>query len=426
VTEITRQFDLKVWDNSGGANEGDWINADPCHSDPLVTKVAASLLFIRDLPPLPSYQDDFDQNLIGPDSFDFFQKRIHTIYFDPSSAHCDADVVALVNDPESHSLHFCPYASSFSSLLISTVLMHESRHIEGYPHLICEQGGLIGSFACDDSYAYGGAYAIGAEFEVRIARDPQISGAVREEARATAVADFLTRFNHAPLGAQEGLLLLSTDEKLEYFDGQTATELYAPVPPTSVVSVRDLPVIFDPVTNTVQSIQGTGQLVKTDGSLAEEYRNFSDEKKADMVDVIYGELSCFLFRKSIRCEKGDDTVDFPLPKDLEPRKLLVLDIGAGANVYIVAEDGTKFALPSDEKLANWVGKPIVPETLPSIAPFTSFAMLSDGRRYGIALDGTLVSYDETKQGYIPVPAKSGKKFLKMIAPLFWSNRFKEL
>lgn len=406
----------KAWQSSG-----DQI----CQEGTVESKAAVALAFLRDFPVGPARPDDFDTGHIGDSPFTFFQERIHTIYFDPlSEPQCDSFTVAYVSDAASRSLHICPYANSFSSLVMSSILMHESRHVEGYPHRTCLQGALLGSFSCDDSYAEGGAYGIEQEFLVRTARNEGLGEPVREEAKAEAIAGFLNRFNQAPLGARQGILLLDPAGTLTYFDGATALPLMQNIPPESVVVLRDLPALFEPSTGQVKSFTGGDSLVDTPGPFAAEFRALSAARRAELLDVVYGDISCFLFTQSLHCEQGNESVDLDLPANLQPQQFLRLTDSISQIFFIVGQDGKKYSLPFQLDLNAWKASEIVPSDSVGLAPFRDFTLMPDGRRYALTFDGTLMAYGTSD--WAPVPAFAGKKFRHLMAPFLWSGRLGEI
>lgn len=93
---------------------------------------------------------------------------------------------------------------------IIDTLIHEARHAEGYPHNNCKAGKKEGmARACDETFEAGGSYAVGLEFNARVAvKGSNFHPLMKSLARLSAIRAARNDFNQPPTIRTEALLLV--------------------------------------------------------------------------------------------------------------------------------------------------------------------------------------------------------------------------
>ena len=138
----------------------------------------------------------------------------------------DETVVACVK-PGQTTMHLQDYFFRLPAVNRVGTLLHEARHIDGFPHVDCESGPLAGSpGGCDPRWAYRGSYAVELEYYARVALEGENFHPVyRTIARASAVALMEENFNEAPAQPRERLAIVHKDGGgLSLFDGDRVVE----------------------------------------------------------------------------------------------------------------------------------------------------------------------------------------------------------
>jgi hypothetical protein len=111
-------------------------------------------------------------------------------------------------------MYACPAAltTSFSSLDRASVMMHEARHIDGFPHVTCTKGARKGiQGACDTKISDGGSYAVTVETYAQLAKFAEgIHPAMKSYAKSSAVVYADEAFeNPVKINRTENLLVLT-------------------------------------------------------------------------------------------------------------------------------------------------------------------------------------------------------------------------
>ncbi|MBC7466987.1 MAG: hypothetical protein H7256_13445, partial [Bdellovibrio sp.] len=209
VNQVLQDFNIVQWSSTEGRWDG-VRQVDLCQSDDMMNRIVKSILYMQQTPKA-GVNSGLQSIVMQEGPLQFFKSRIKTIFVE-TEAHSReclmGGVVAYVDLGEHNSMHICPEETKrFStSLMMSYILLHEARHIDGFGHTKCEHGALgkydassLGSGGCDPDFETQGSYGIGAAFLLDIyqaATDP----VEKQAARSNAVIDLMQRFNKLPLG----------------------------------------------------------------------------------------------------------------------------------------------------------------------------------------------------------------------------------
>lgn len=425
-------FEVLRWNPDLGGGNGDWdldLQFNPCQPNNFPQKVQQALSFLQTFPPSAIRHDDFDRNFLGDSLYVFFESRIRTILLDTEdhSRTCRGSTVAYYGSSEKSKMHICPSLNAFSSLYVSSVLLHEARHFEGFPHEFCDRGYYFAEAACDPSVETGGSYAVEVEFFVRVSRATGFSESVRQEARAAALADLADHFLKAPLGGKSGPVLLGEDGMLSFFDGEKLEELARDIPRETIVSIRDLPVLYSKQDGSMIDMPIHGRSSDTPGKFAQMLRALPEEDRKNVVDIYYGDRPCILYPDRLFCYSSSEagkTVN--LPEGVHAVQFYTLDpvTHLDERVFVLGDDGNGYQIPYSVDLALWTPARFV--KYPWLAGLRGLNVSSSFGRLGLSMDGKIVTRDNGEKEWKPIPAFEGKRYSKILGPIFWSPRYKEL
>ncbi|MFS4461237.1 hypothetical protein [Bdellovibrio sp. HCB2-146] len=403
------------------------LKFDACDSKNILRKFAQAILFIKDTP-AEKIPAELDLELQDSNPYSYFAARIKTVVFDSvGESRCGTTTMAYVLSDEENTLHVCPYLNIFDMLTMASTLIHESRHIEGYPHSRCQHGTMAigGGFACDKDYHdYRGSYAVGTLFEARLAISPSSNPVVKLQARSRAVVSLLERFNKLPLDMKTGALLQAADGDVYFYDGEQS-QVIMQVPADSILTTRtSLPTFFDSASAQVKSfVYGLG-FVETAGEYAQSFRsNYSAQDRTELVDVSYsGDYSCLLFKTKIICGADADPDKELSLGDIQPRQFLSTSNSVMVQkdiLYIATAEGDLYPLPmywkDFQKMKNSdLKKSLTVQNLVSLGPLPGQGEIA------VTLTGkALILSNRSWMAPLGLPQVP---FRKVFAPYYWSKK----
>ncbi|RYZ95373.1 MAG: hypothetical protein EOP11_25010, partial [Proteobacteria bacterium] len=214
ATAYQKQFQLKF------ANFGPW---DLCSEASDTKKVLSALHTIR----AAEFSDEASPlitRVSDETDFDYLAHRARRIQKNGCAG--DETVVACVR-PGEHTLRLQAPFFAIPAVNRVATLLHEARHVDGFPHVTCEAGPLSGSDGgCDPNLKYHGAYAVELSYYARVALNGKnFHPAYKALARSSAVALMEQNFVRNPAPSRERLALLDfADGHLRLFDGANFRE----------------------------------------------------------------------------------------------------------------------------------------------------------------------------------------------------------
>ncbi|RZA04239.1 MAG: hypothetical protein EOP11_15530, partial [Proteobacteria bacterium] len=171
--------------------------------------------------------------------FDYLAQRARRIQKNGCSG--DETVVACVRTGE-HTLRLQHAFFEIPAVNRVATLLHEARHVDGYPHVTCEAGPLGGSEGgCDPDVKYRGSYAVELGYYARVALNGKnFHPAFKALARSSAVALMEQNFVRNPAPPKERLAFLDlSDGHLQLFDGTNFKEHRATIVPDGKLIARN-------------------------------------------------------------------------------------------------------------------------------------------------------------------------------------------
>lgn len=148
-------------------------NADFCNNDSKEWHLISSLMFMRQTafqPDMPLSKDELFTGKFAKDWYGYFIGRINNLEIVDD---CPKGVIAYVYMFGGKTMYTCPMALTkmFSSLDRASVMMHEARHMDGFPHITCSRGARKGiQGACDKKISDGGSYAVTVETYAQLSK----------------------------------------------------------------------------------------------------------------------------------------------------------------------------------------------------------------------------------------------------------------
>lgn len=424
MKRVQKVRDTFRWTTSYDDNGKKIADGDICNPKSPYYRAMKAWIMLEDFPMLETKKDEFNYSVLGTSSSRFVRSRVNVFNFDRSDSYgCKNEGVAAYVLNYQPTVYLCPSLDQYSTLFLIEIFVHESRHVDKYPHSMCTRGNMADAKlkACDNKYSDGGSYGVGAEFNVRVSRTESIDPAIRAEARAAALDALMNRFNRMPVGLADGVLA-QTDKREMYFVNLEKTTLFKQDVPAGNLAIRwGNPVWFDADAAQVLTADVAGNVGPAGGTLAEDYRTtYSQEQRKAMIDVLYSlPYACQLTETTLKCETKKVPVAIQLPG--KPISFVKFKDDFG----IIFEGGNIIVMPRtfEELKSKDISKWQVGTSNDTYKNFVAF----DGVK-GISLDfeGRLKSSDGMLKKGTYLPGLEALKFEKVVGPVIWSPKLKDL
>jgi hypothetical protein len=440
IQGVLKNYQIFHFDNATKKFAQD-TKVDGCDTANMANLTVRAVSFLNQLPPIDPSKSSFTSVVVQEGAANYLQKRIKQIAIETvehKGGGCEDGVLAYVMTGEGAVMHLCPFLGVAypSILMVSTTMIHEARHTEGFPHAICSRGPMgamdqkrhVG--ACDKSYEEQGSYGIETGFLVNVYASTQ-NEMLRQEARANAVEGFYTRFNAVPLDIKEGVLLQSQQGSMGFYDGSTNRPMTS-MPVAKVISIRSGAPAYFSADGSVKSYYYSKELQDTPGVFARKYREtLTPAQRNSMIDMAYmsGDVACFLFEKSILCGhalSGTDVQNVEIPLNaMRPARLLTQDLPDNTSqLLIIDQDGYAYKAPTKfDDLAKAKESDFVKSVQKT--PLVSMAVLEKAS-YGVDLNGILQRFDPNQKKWSVAPGLNGQKINKALGPFYWSQKLEDL
>lgn len=348
-------------------------NAEYCNDDSKTWHLLSSLMFMRKTQfsaNMPVSKDELFSGKFANNWYDYFIGRINELEV---VSDCPKGVVAYVY-MFGNTMYTCPAAltTSFSSLDRASVMMHEARHIDGFPHMTCSKGarkGLQG--ACDTRISEGGSYAVTVETYAQLAKYAEgVHPAMKAYARASAVIYADEAFeNPVRINRAENLLVLA--DNLDFYSMNPQTnemkKLGKATAAGKIVKRAQHMIVF-PTDKTLKAqyifANDEGTISQSPSDFVTEYNAQTPVQKADLVDLHIGaQWSARVYKNKVTfvCDpKSPATKDIALPAGLTAAALVYPD-GYARDKYtanLVVESGAVYELGCVNKQASLKVSPV--------------------------------------------------------------------
>lgn len=337
-----------------------------CNDDSATWHLLSSLMFMRQTKFSDTMNPSEDELFSGKFAhgwYDYFIGRINELEI---VGNCPKGVIAYVY-MWGNTMYTCPMAltNNFSSLDRASVMMHEARHIDGFPHITCSKGarkGLQG--ACDDRISKGGSYAVTVETYAQLAQFAEgIHPAMKAYAKSSAIV-YADEAFEVPVRIHRNEKLLTLTNTLDFhsLDVQTnETTQLGKAPAAGHIVRRGQHMILMPTDKSLKAgyvfSNNEGELTQSPSDLVTEYNNQTPDQKANLVDLhIAAQWSARVYKNSVKflCDPRATTENtIALPAGLTAAALVFPD-GYARDKYTVqltTASGAMLEIGCDNKRA---------------------------------------------------------------------------
>ncbi|MEQ1722830.1 MAG: hypothetical protein ABL930_06610 [Pseudobdellovibrio sp.] len=373
-------------------------NKEFCDDNSQTWHLLSSIMFMRQTQfaqTMPVSKDELFSGKFAKSWYDYFIGRINDLEVVND---CPKGVIAYVY-MFGNTMYTCPAAltTSFSSLDRASVMMHEARHIDGFPHITCTKGARKGiQGACDKKIADGGSYAVTVETYAQLAKYAEgVHPAMKAYARSSAVI-YADEAFEAPVKINRSENLLVLTNSLEFHSLNVVKNEIKKLGQVSAVGrivKRGQHMIIFPTDKTLKAqyvfSNNEGEISQSPSDFITEYNAQTPALKANLVDLHIGaQWSARVYRNKVTfiCDpKSAAMQDLALPNGLTAASLVYPD-GYARDKYtanLVAESGDMFELGCVNKQASL--KPAVAKLDQKYNRIHKAA----GQVFGLAADGKL-------------------------------------
>jgi len=303
-----------------------------CYNGSHESHLIAGLMFMRETQfanTMPKSTDELFSGKFANDWYGYFIGRINDISIQSSCAKGVGAYVFMFGN----TMYVCPMllSDNFTALDRASVMMHEARHIDGFPHMTCTRGprqGLQG--ACDRRIAEGGSYAVTVETYAQIAAyAPNIHPAIRAYARSSAVVYADETFeNPARVDRVSQFMLVTTTGEFHTLSltGGTNTTKLGKIPSLGKISMRGQHMILYPEDKNLPAkyvfSRDEGDIQQAAGDISVEYNTSTPAQRGEWVDVHIGaQWSARVLKTKVKV-------------GCDPRSEVTSDIGTGGETPV--------------------------------------------------------------------------------------------
>ncbi|MEK6628499.1 MAG: hypothetical protein AABY53_07725 [Bdellovibrionota bacterium] len=314
-------------------------NADYCNDNSKNWHLVSSIVFMRKTQFSQTMKPSKDELFTGrfaKNWYDYFIGRINRLEV---VGDCPKGVIAYVYSFGDKTMYTCPAAltTSFSSLDRASVMMHEARHIDGFPHMTCTKGARKGiQGACDVKIADGGSYAITVETYAQLAKFAEgIHPALKSYAKSSAVIYADEAFeNPVKINRTENLLALTNNLDFHSINiVKNETKKLGQVSALGQIVRRGQHMILFPNDKTLKAqyvfSNNEGELDQSPSDFITEYNAQTPEQKANLVDLHIGaQWSARVYKNKVTfaCDpRAPTTNDLQTPNGLTAVSLIYPD-----------------------------------------------------------------------------------------------------
>ena len=365
--ECVSQAEMKVI--AGHFNQfANLANADFCNDNSQNWHLVSSIMFMRKTQfsaTMPPSKDELFSGKFANSWYDYFIGRIDSLEV---VADCPKGVIAYVYMFGDKTMYTCPAAltTSFSSLDRASVMMHEARHIDGFPHMTCTKGARKGiQGACDTRISEGGSYAVTVETYAQLAKYAEgIHPALKAYAKASAVIYAEEAFeNPVKITRSESLLVLTNALEFHALDvARNEVKKLGKASAQGRIVRRGQHMIFFPTDKALKAqyifANDEGEISQSPSDFVTEYNAQTPEQKANLVDLHIGaQWSARVYKNKVTflCDpKSPAMKDIAIPAGLTAASLIYPD-GYARDKYTAAlttETGEVFEIGCVNKQAS--------------------------------------------------------------------------
>lgn len=274
-----------------------FANSDYCFDGGEDSHLIAGIVFMRKTAfqdPMNRSDDELFSGKFASSWWNYFIGRINNFEVDNT---CPKGVIAYVYAFGGRTMYACSAAltDQFTAMDLASVFMHEARHLDGFPHMMCTHGpreGLQG--ACDNRISDGGSYAVTVETYAQLSKYANdIHPALKAYARSASVIYADEAFEQEVRIKRTARFMVMTKDRSMYTLNLDGTrEKVGTAPELGRIVMRGQHMILFPEDTSSKArfmfARSEGEIGSTAGNQADEYNALSPVERTNMVDVHIG------------------------------------------------------------------------------------------------------------------------------------------
>lgn len=284
---------------------------DFCFDGSETSNLLSAIMFMRKTAfsaDMKKSQDELFSGRFSSNWYNYYIGRIDDISVESS---CPKGVAAFVYGFGGKTMYVCPamLTDNYSSLDRASIMMHEARHIDGYPHMTCTQGARKGiQGACDSRISEGGSYAVTVETYAQLAKyATDLHPALKAYARASSVV-YADEAFETPVRIDRGGELLAMTNSGEFhglsFGAQAKDTALGQTPALGRIAMRAQHMILFPDDKTLPAkyvfVNNAGDITQAAGDAIIEYNKQTPAQRAELVDYhVAAQWSARIYKSKI-------------------------------------------------------------------------------------------------------------------------------
>ncbi|GEM_PF-4349596 len=406
--------------------------ADLCDPQTDSYKLVSILLALKNLRLDEAPLDNrYDQKILGSDFWGYLKERVQTISkSSPEASSCQNGAMAYVEGEANSTLFLCPlyFTDTYYSLYgKASILLHEARHTEGYPHTMCLAGNKVGSTGgCDETIEDRGSYAVSTEALAKILfRGKNVPPTERAKLKIHLL-ESLESFNEPVNGVgNTALYLQDVDGKGAYFfDGlklYSAKKFDRAQIVSRYVNLQVVP------KNGMKAfswevLQSQSTFAPAAGACAKAYNDVSAAKRSPLLEVIDdGIYFACVYENHLSARLGyemTEDVIIKLPKKI--KAVFTSDEVKDSerdSYYAISVDNEFYRMRFGEN-----GKVTISKVADPTGGFKHLFFFNSDLT-GLTNQGVLLKLDFESNQWVPFPALRDRYFKSSTRPFLWSSDF---
>lgn len=301
-------------------------NGPFCNDGSANWHLVSSLMFMRKTQfsaNMPASKDELFSGRFANDWYGYFAARINRLEAAPE---CAKGIIAFVR-PGIKTMNICPMTLTdrFSSVDRATVMMHEARHQDGFPHMTCTRGARKDVHrACDVKISDGGSYGVTVETYAQFAKYAEgMHPALKSYSKSAAII-YADEAFEVPVRINRSETLLSLTKDLKFFavnskSGETKQLGNAPALGRIIRRGTNLVIFPDDKTLKAEYVfaNGEGSVAQSPSDFVSDYNAQTPEQKSTLVDYHIGaQWTARVYRTSVTmiCDnRAPDVVELQIP-----------------------------------------------------------------------------------------------------------------
>ncbi|MFG6091447.1 hypothetical protein [Enterobacter soli] len=426
VKSMLSRFNITAMDDAGKETKK-YTEADKCDKDAF----KKTLLALDQIKTVSSQKIKNAPDEKSIDFFAFINEKVKKIILMPdSSSLCGFNEGGAVLDPEKPDkiIRLCILNGKMPVSQLATIIVHETRHMDGYKHVKCSHGlyKTLSFPECDVSFEEQGSHAYALSYMMKLHNTLKDKDD-KFRVRALIAQSVEYSFNNVPFGLKKGGLMLDSKNRLLFFDGNdisVVNEFNDKI--TSFVLNLGYPLVLHQ-NGSIQAYTFSEKWNFVAGPLTDNYQKLGVDTRDKILDVyIDNGEKCYLLPSEIICASKDSFVNFKFDGISPAAFYNAPDMSKHALMRVKDKSGRVYVIPgsilfkSDDKNYNSAFEDKKHSLEPDVS---SYAECENGDLIGVDAEGTVVVKSQDSEW--KVDDRFNGVTVKKIIPYYWSKQLQD-